>query len=246
MQTAFAQFSGEGSGTSSDPYKIYNAFQLDQIRNYQESGVVFELMNDIDIYDYLLENTDQSGWQPIPLFKGVLIGNNHVIKGLYATKMYSEDKGLYAFFKQLEYATIKDLGLEYTKDISCYNGALLCDCAKQSSIEGCFIKAQRVLCQGFFGGLIGDCYTSTIKNNVLLYKEIISSDNKSVAGLCQGLYSSNCIGNSVKGDVICNGYEENISWNVAGLIGKISYDPTWSARPDILVCDNKFEGKVEG
>ena len=48
--TSFAQFSGSGSGTQSDPYKIFYADQLNQVRNYpNQSGVVFKLMNDIDL-----------------------------------------------------------------------------------------------------------------------------------------------------------------------------------------------------
>lgn len=241
-QTTFAQFSGEGAGTESNPYRICNAIQLDQIRNFEGSGVVFELMNDIDIYDYLQENTGIYGWQPIPLFKGVLKGNNHVIKGLYVNT-----KERVAFFDLIQYATIKDLGLEYTK-VSSYGGALLCHKAEKSTIEGCFIKAQKIYCQGenSYGGLIDLCYSSSLKYNALLFDSIIMSSNNSVGGLCNKLCSSNCIGNSVKGDVICRTYKANISWFVGGLIGEVDYDPTLSNCPDIMICDNKFEGKVVG
>lgn len=246
-QMVFGQFSGEGAGTESDPYKICTAVQLDQIRNFENSGVVFELMNDIDMYDYLLENTGKSGWQPITLFKGVLKGNNHIIKGLYASKEYSVDSGIYSFIKKVQYATIKDLGLEYIQDVSCYQGALLCLAAEKSSIEGCFIKAKMISCKSStFGGLINTCYSSSIKNNVLMFDSIVMSKNSHAGGLCAELFSSNCIGNSVKGNVICPVYKENISWFVGGLIGEISYDPTLTVYPDVMICDNKFEGKVVG
>lgn len=236
----FAQFSGEGSGTEADPYKIRTAVQLDQVRNFGNSKVYFELMNDIDMYAYLVENTGESGWQPIPLFKGVLKGNNHVIKGLYASN---------SIFTQINYATIKDLGLEYCKDVTFDGGALLCYRADKSTIEGCFVKAKKINTRKSFGGLVLLCYTTTIKNNVLLFDCITMVDFEfmyTIGGLCCNLYSSNCIGNSVKGNINHPGYKDNGSWYIGGLISSIDYDPQWASHPDILVCDNKFKGNITG
>ena len=55
--TMSAQFSGSGTGTSSDPYRIFNADQLTQMRNFlNQEGVYFKLQNDINLTDWLADN----------------------------------------------------------------------------------------------------------------------------------------------------------------------------------------------
>ena len=62
----FAQFSGSGSGTASDPYLIFNPIQLDQVRNFLgQSGVCFKLMADIDLTEFIADNYPSDGWLPI-------------------------------------------------------------------------------------------------------------------------------------------------------------------------------------
>ena len=81
MATSFAQFSGSGSGTESDPYLILNPIQLNQLRNFLNmEGVYFKLMNDIDLTEYLEDESPLQGWQPVgssssATFKGILDGN---------------------------------------------------------------------------------------------------------------------------------------------------------------------------
>ena len=86
LMAAFAQFSGSGSGTESDPYRIFNADQLSQMRNFlNQSGVYFKLMNDLNISEWLSDNYPSQGWQPVgsssESFKGVLDGNGKTISG---------------------------------------------------------------------------------------------------------------------------------------------------------------------
>ena len=53
---AFAQFSGAGSGTRSDPYRIFNADQLNQVRNFLGDGdVCYSLEADIDMNQQIVE-----------------------------------------------------------------------------------------------------------------------------------------------------------------------------------------------
>lgn len=112
--TSFAQFSGSGSGTQSDPYKIFYADQLSQMRNFtNQSGVVFKLMNDLDISTWLTENYPGQGWQPIGSsstpFKGVFDGNGKTITGFSITRTSTDYVGLFAV---VEGATIKNLTLK--------------------------------------------------------------------------------------------------------------------------------------
>ncbi len=82
-----AQFSGSGTGTENDPYLIFNAIQLDQVRNFLNKSVYFKLMADIDLTEWIADNSPSQGWLPIGnsnlmRFKGTFDGNGHEITGL--------------------------------------------------------------------------------------------------------------------------------------------------------------------
>lgn len=64
LTAAFAQFSGSGSGTKDDPYLIFYAEQLNQMRNFLgKDSVYFKLMSDIDLTNWIEENNPEQGWQ---------------------------------------------------------------------------------------------------------------------------------------------------------------------------------------
>ena len=111
-----AQFSGSGSGTENDPYLIFNETQLSQMANFLgKDGVVFKLMNDLDLTDWIAENSPSQGWLPIGVesspFKGKLYGNNHKISGLMISRSSSSFVG---FFGKMEGATVTNLTLSGT------------------------------------------------------------------------------------------------------------------------------------
>lgn len=113
MATTFAQFSGSGSGTESDPYLILNPIQLNQLRNYlNQNGVYFKLMADINLSEFIEEEYPSVGWQPVGTssapFKGVLYGNGHTISGLWINRSSSDDIG---FFGKLS-GTVNNLTLK--------------------------------------------------------------------------------------------------------------------------------------
>lgn len=117
MATSFAQFTGSGSGTESDPYLILNPIQLNQMRHFLgQYGVYFKLMSDIDLSEYIEDESPTSGWLPIGnsayssnSFQGVLDGNGKTISGLNIKRAESEYVGL---FGNTWRATFKDLRLE--------------------------------------------------------------------------------------------------------------------------------------
>ena len=103
-----------GSGTESDPYKIYYPDQLHQVRNYlNQSGVYFKLMNNIDITEWNEANNPGQGWEPIGVqsapFKGVFDGNGKKITGFSITRSSTDYVG---FFGYINGATIKNLTIE--------------------------------------------------------------------------------------------------------------------------------------
>ena len=58
-----AQFSGGGSGTESDPFKIKTAEDLNNVRNYigdSHADKHFRLMNDVDLTAFLSNYNE--GW----------------------------------------------------------------------------------------------------------------------------------------------------------------------------------------
>lgn len=76
---SFAQFSGSGSGTESDPYLILNPIQLNQMRNFlNKEKVYFKMMADVDLTEFLEDENPTQGWQPVGTssapFKGFLMG----------------------------------------------------------------------------------------------------------------------------------------------------------------------------
>ena len=124
---ASAQFSGSGSGTSSDPYRIFNATQLSQLRNFlNQEGVYFKLQNDIDLTDWLADNYPGQGWQPVGSsaepFKGILDGNNKTISGFSITRSSTDYVGLFGYVTG---ATIKDLTLKGNISGKAYVGSLI-------------------------------------------------------------------------------------------------------------------------
>ena len=123
----FAQFAGTGSGTSTDPYRIFNATQLSQLRNFlNQEGVYFKLQNDIDLTDWLAENYPGQGWQPVGSstepFKGILDGNNKTISGFSITRTSMDYVGLFGYVTG---ATIKDLTLKGNISGNAYVGSLM-------------------------------------------------------------------------------------------------------------------------
>ena len=125
--TMSAQFSGSGTGTSSDPYRIFNADQLTQMRNFlNQEGVYFKLQNDINLTDWLADNYPTQGWQPVGStsepFKGTLDGNGKTISGFSITRTSADYIGLFA---AVDGATIKDLTLKGDIQGKSYVGSLM-------------------------------------------------------------------------------------------------------------------------
>lgn len=184
----FAQFSGSGSGTGSDPYLIFNPTQLNQMRNFlNKSGVYFKLMTDIDLTDFLEDESPTLGWQPVGTssshFKGVLDGNGYSINGLWISRNSTDYVGLFGY---IENTTIKNLkinandikGKDYTGIIAGY--------AKASKISGCSLKGI-VNGNENVGGIVGYSTGSVIITCSLTSEGITGANH--TGGIC-GLSSS--------------------------------------------------------
>ena len=111
---ANAQFAG-GTGTEEDPYVIETAAQLNEMRNYLD-GNHFRLNADIDLTDWLAQNSADNGWEPVGAnpdagITGSFDGNGHVISGFYINRPELENVGLFGCVKSSGKFGVKRLGL---------------------------------------------------------------------------------------------------------------------------------------
>ena len=162
---AFAQFSGSGSGTSSDPYLIYNETQLSQMANFlNQSGVVFSLKKDLDLTNWIAENSPSQGWQPIGVssspFKGKLLGNGKTISGLSINRSGSSYVG---FFGYLDGATISNLTITGSSIKGGQYTGVLAGYASSSTLTNVNVKVTTLSSGGqYSGGLLGYAKSTNI------------------------------------------------------------------------------------
>lgn len=193
----FAQFSGSGAGTESDPYLILNPIQLNQLRNFlNQSGVYFKLMADIDLTEFLEDENPDQGWQPVGTksapFKGILDGNGKTISGLWINRSNTSYVGLFGYCNG---ATIKNLtindaeinGNTYVGVISGYD--------EDGDVSNCILSG-KVHSVEYVGGCTGYTYYGFF-NGISSSVDIIGGDyTGGIAGGTSTINISNCFVNS--------------------------------------------------
>lgn len=228
LSSVFAQYSGSGSGTENDPYLIFYAEQLNQVRNFLGKDVYFKLMSDIDLTDWISENAPKQGWQPIGVenssFLGVFDGNGHQISSVNIYRSGTNNVGL---FGATHGATIKNLTV-------------------RGKIEG----KERV------GGICGYSTSSTFVSCKVISDIKGTSNIGGISGYDKGSNITSCdvtlksiTGQNV-GGIIGYEYEKvkvsscNIDLNVSGndnLGGVIGYSISEST-----LADNKVQASISG
>ena len=187
-------FGGSGSGTANDPYLIFNPIHLYNVRNFTGySDVYFKLMSDIDLSEFIADNSPTEGWEPIGLalspFMGHFDGNNHTISGMKINRTM-DNVGL---FSCLSGAEIKNLiitgstvegnsrigsiaGVSQNSKItgvtaqlnvkgSEFSAGLIGVSQAGDTIENCVFNGD-VQCQGdYTGGFSASAYQQTISNS---------------------------------------------------------------------------------
>lgn len=228
LSSVFAQYSGSGSGTENDPYLIFYAEQLNQVRNFLGKDVYFKLMSDIDLTDWISENAPKQGWLPIGVgnssFGGVFDGNGHQISSVNIYRSGTNSVGL---FGVTDGATIKNLTV-------------------RGKIEG----EERV------GGICGNSYRSTFVSCKVISDIKGTSNIGGISGYDEGSNITSCdvtlksiTGQNVGGII---GYEDekvkvsscNIDLNASGndnLGGVIGY-----SRSGSTLADNKVQASISG
>lgn len=241
----FAQFSGSGSGTESDPYLVLNPIQLNQLRNYlNKSGVYFKLMADIDLTEFLEDESPSQGWQPVgnsssAAFKGILDGNGKKISGLWIKRSSTDYVGLFGYTYG---ATIKNLniiatdinGKDYCSGISGYSEkSTLSDNSFSGKIQGGSRVGSLVGCGNdltlkdnsvtvdisatgdYIGGLIGISSKTNLNGCHVNNSKINGKDY--VGGTCGGINNSNSMSSCyIHANVTGNNY-------IGGICGHSGY-----------------------
>lgn len=241
LTAAFAQFSGSGSGTENDPYLIFYADQLTQVRNFLgKSGVYFKLMSDIDLTDWIEENSPNQGWQPIGVssskFQGIFDGNNHTISNLKIDRPSSSAVGLFGY---ADGATFKNIVIVETTITGNGDVGAVCGNASSSTFSNCKVTATINAKGNTVGGIAGSA-SGTFTNNKVTNTTINGNDN--VGGIVgytgNATFTSNDVsamigGKNQVGGILGNSssncsFDNNIVKcnivgvdNVGGLIGQI-------------------------
>ncbi len=254
-------FSGSGSGTESDPYLIYNPNHLNDVHNFiGQSGVVFKLMQNIDLSSWLADNNPTNGWLPIGTetqpFKGKFLGNNKTISGLFITRASTNYVG---FFGYTEGATISNLTINGTTVKGADRTGGLCGIAFNSTItscnvsmnvtgasdvggftgniEGCVIKNSgyngTVNGGGSVAGFSGYARTSTL-TNITCSSSVTATSGSS--GQCVGYIGS---GNMTLTNIQVTG---NINGEsiIGGIVGKLKYGC------DLTISNSSVNGNITG
>lgn len=193
---AFAQFSGSGTGTESDPYLIYNENQLAQLGNFlNQEGVYFRLQKDLDMTDWIAENNPGQGWMPVGVssspFKGIFDGNNHKISGIFINRSSTDYVG---FFGYISSATITNLTVEYSSIKGDEKVGGLAGYAESSTITGCNVVVtanDAITGNSTTGGLVGLCSGSNISGSAFVGNIVGAGNVGGVIGYGQGTFTIN-------------------------------------------------------
>lgn len=193
VATTFAQYSGSGNGTENDPYLIFNENQLSQMVNFlNQEGVVFKLMKDLNLTDWIAENNPTQGWIPVGVastpFKGKFLGNSHKISGL-SIKRSSEDN--VGFFGYIDGAIIQDL-----------------------TVEGSVVSGN-----DYVGGIVGQSISSTISNVSITLTGATGLTGQTNVGGFVGNVTSSTLSSCT---VTIGGSGVTGSNNVGGFAGKVT------------------------
>ena len=203
---------GGGNGSSSNPYLIEDADDLNAIRNFP-SGY-FKVVNDINLGKG--KYISGQGWNPIQDFTGVLDGNNHNIINLNINRP-TEDfvgffKACYGTIQNCSFVDSEVIGHNYVGTIC---GYCMAEASWGGSLSNVFVTNGKVTGNNVVGGIghfalfLGN---KTMFNNVFVDVKIKSQDGCAY-GIGKGLSR---IAYKLQGKIRnsqCYGYDRRNTWN---------------------------------
>ncbi len=226
-----AQYSGSGNGTEDDPYLIFNVNQLSQVSNFlNQNGVVFKLMKDLDLTEWIAENNPRQGWLPIGVesmpFMGKFWGNGHKVSGLMIKRTSSDYVG---FFGYVSGATIENLTIEGSSIMGASNVGGFIGYASGSEITNCKLSlTSGVEGTNKVGGFIGQSYNSNFSTFNVETSVVAQSYLGGFVGLAEG-------GSWQEGNI--SGQRTGTANYVGGFAGKMT---------SVTLTSIKQEGDISG
>ena len=238
----FAQYSGSGNGTEEDPYLIWNQDQLAQVSNFlDQEGVVFKLMKDLDLTNWIAENNPNQGWLPIGVesspFKGVFYGNNHKVTGLMIKRNSTNHVG---FFGYVNGATINNFTIEGSSVVGNDCVGVLMGSVIGSTITNCHIKMTgNYGVKGNFsvGGFAG--YSNNTTYNTFSASASVTSSEKT-GGLI------GCVESGTFTDGIVSGTIEGMGNYSGGLIGQATGCSLSNINVKSIIKGQDYSGGLMG
>ncbi len=221
---SFAKYSG-GSGTSTNPYQIATAADLNDIGNHTEDFNKYFIMTaDINLAQYT-----GAQFNVIGTFKGIFDGNNHTISNFTYSLKYSSYKGVFGEIDSAQ-AQIKNVGM-INPDVNIYSDAgSLIGAISYGSVSNCYVKGGKICGYEEIGGLIG----ANIDGKV--------QDCCSTCDIyCEGEKAGGLIGYSTGAVQRCSSSSAIYGSDmVGGLIGTIMISGNWTVK------DSFATGPVKG
>lgn len=197
---------GGGRGTTTDPYKIYNVWQFNNMRymeeivrygDYESENMIakhFVLMNNIII---------DENFEPLPYLAGSLTGYNNQKKTIKISKLLSGKKynGV-GLFEYVWFGTVSNIIVNIEKEIilnSDYNlrKGGICGYLLHGTISNCeiyvkFIEKNSNLIDSYIGGITGEVLDGTITNCRSVVEIKTYGTAGGIAGNCYSGTIMNC------------------------------------------------------
>ena len=252
---AWAQFSGNGSGKAEDPYQITTADELFEVRNALSAS--YKLMNDIDLTEWIQENSPSQGWSPIGTFSGTFDGNGKTIKGLFIKRPTTDYVGL---FGQLSYTgKVENLcidkpvitGKDYVGVVAGFsNGSIGNGDIKCVNIHSVCVVEPTIQGQKYVGSMTGyGERTSLLENSVILPMIDATSCVGGIIGYHIAYNAPDFqIYGYVNNNVVCGGTIFGQT-EVGGIIGYSTGSSNWTVKNDYCsaaLVGNEYVGGICG
>ena len=174
---------GGGDGSINKPFLIEDGYDLNAVRNNLTAN--YKLVKNIDLTQVCNES-DGTGWNPIPAFRGSLDGNGFVIRNMFINRVATNQ----ALFHSTRGGSIINMGLSNFNIVggAQYAAGLVGQMTTQEClIENCFVSG-KILAVGDIGGLAGRMDGGRIINS---YSEAdISCTGNNIGGITSVLNNS--------------------------------------------------------
>lgn len=226
---AFAQFAG-GSGTEKSPYLVCDAYQLSDVRNYP--ACYFKQTCDIDLSEWIKENSPQKGWSPIGTedspFTGTYDGASFVIKGLKIFRYGSDNIGLFGCTNGIAGA-LKNIVLQGAYIEAASNAGFICGLnVGNTAISGCVVNGGQMKASNNVGGIVGS--TTSDIYNCYVFADVINASGD--LGGIAGFTVHSVYNNYVYANISSSG-------NAGGIVGK-----SYQYRCDFDGSDVSIKGEL--